>query len=165
MTVFPENPFGIMDRIDIGEVPLAVIRHEGITIDDLRDAFDRGYAAIGELFAEGVLTPAGPALAVYDGNPMERFDLELGFPVAQVPTAPIASSGGLVITASALPPGPATATTTFGPYDGLSDAWRGLYERTVSEDLAPRGISVEIYVSDPSTSTEDLRTDLILPVH
>ncbi|MFC4137332.1 MULTISPECIES: GyrI-like domain-containing protein [unclassified Microbacterium] len=164
MTAFPETPFGATDRLELEPVPLAVIRHEGLRIADLRDAFDSGYGAIAAHFADGTLTPAGPALAIYYGNPMEVFDLELGFPVMSAPVQPIPAGEGPAITASALPAGPATATTVFGPYDGLGAGWMGLVERSLAEGLQPRGISIEVYVSDPTAAPEDLRTDLILPV-
>ncbi|UJP10811.1 GyrI-like domain-containing protein [Microbacterium sp. KUDC0406] len=164
MTAFPEAPFGATDRLDLEPVPLAVIRHEGLRIGDLRDAFDRGYRAIAAQFADGTLTPAGPALAIYHGNPMEVFDLELGFPVANAPAQPIAAGDGPPITAAALPAGPATATTVFGSYEGLGAGWTGLVERSLAEGLQPRGISIEVYVSDPTVAPEQLRTDLILPV-
>jgi len=164
MSAFPEAPFGSADRIEIGAAPLAVVRHAGVTIDDLREAFDRGYAALGGLFTAGTLTPAGPALAVYDGDPMDRFDLELGFPVVEAPSTSLTAADGTVIVASTLPAGPATATTALGPYDGLGDAWRRLVDRTVAAGLAPRGISIEIYVSDPLSDPGPLRTDLLLPV-
>lgn len=164
MTAFPETPFGATDRLNLEPAPLAVVRHEGITITDLRDLFDPGYSAIRTAFEDGTLSPAGPAIAIYYGNPMEVFDLELGFPVETAPTEPITSANGVTVTASALPAGPATATTVLGSYDGLGAGWMGLYERTLAEGLEPRGISIEVYVSDPSESPEELRTDLILPV-
>lgn len=164
MSAFPETPFGPADRIDLEAVPLAVVRHEGVTIADLSGLFDRGYSAIGGAFASGALTPAGPALAVYRGNPMETFDLELGFPVAEAPSTPIETPGGPTITASALPAGPATATTALGSYEGLGAAWAGLVERTVAGGSTPLGVWIEVYVSDPSTAPESLRTDLLLPL-
>jgi effector-binding domain-containing protein len=163
MSAFPQDPFGPLDRIDLGVVPLAVVRHEGIAIADLREAFDAGYRAIGVLFADGRLIATGPAVAIYHGNPMETFDLELGFPVLAAPVEAV-ESDGLVIAASTMPPGPATATTVFGSYEGLGAGWQGLVTRTLAEGLTPRGISIEVYVSDPTEEPERLRTDLILPV-
>ncbi|WP_217184264.1 GyrI-like domain-containing protein [Streptomyces sp. AC495_CC817] len=164
MSAFPETPFGPADRLDLDPVPLAVIRHEGITISDLRDVFDRGYRALGATFASGALAPTGPALAIYRGDPMAVFDLELGFPVVQAPTAPIDVPDGPPITASVLPSGPATATTYLGSYEGLGPAWMGLVERTLAQGVQPRGISIEVYVSDPGSASEELRTDLVLPL-
>lgn len=60
MTAFPESPFGAFERIALEATPLAVIRHEGIRIGDLRDAFDTGYSAIAAQFAAGALVPVGP---------------------------------------------------------------------------------------------------------
>lgn len=68
------------------------------------------------------------------------------------------------MTASALPTGPATATTFFGSYEGLGSAWMGLVERARAQGLSPRGVTIEVYVSDPGEAPEALRTDLILPV-
>lgn len=158
---FPAAPFRLAERIVLQATPLAVIRHDGIRLADLRDAFDRGYTAIGELFQSGELVPTGPALAIYYGDPMDEFDLELGFPVADAPAAPI-TRGDLVVRASQLPAGPAVAATHVGPYDGLGAAWGELVSAAEAE---PTGISIESYVGDPgSAAPDELRTDLIMPV-
>ncbi|MFB7252309.1 GyrI-like domain-containing protein [Microbacterium sp. NPDC056234] len=163
MTAFPESAFGPADLLELDAQPLAVVRHDGIRIEDLRDAFDTGFAAIGRLFGEGRLSPVGPALAIYRGNPMEAFDLELGFPVAEAPTQPIESAGETVV-AAALPAGSALATTVFGSYDTLGNAWSALVEHADAAGKTLRGISIEVYVSDPTEPAERLRTDLILPI-
>lgn len=164
MTAFPESPFGAFERITLEAAPLAVIRHEGIRIGDLRDAFDTGYSAIAAQFTAGTLVPVGPALAIYHGDPMDVFDLELGFPVEAAPTAPIDAPTGAQIIGAALPTGDATATTHLGPYDGLGAAWAGLVERANAAGLSSRGILIDVYVSDPGAAAGELRTDLILPV-
>ncbi|MCT1478579.1 GyrI-like domain-containing protein [Microbacterium sp. p3-SID336] len=164
MNAFPDAPFGPADSLELDPVPLAVIRHEGIRIADLRDVFDGGYAAIGAAFAAGTLIPTGPALAIYHGDPMGVFDLELGFPVHAPPTDPIGTGEGTAIVASTLPTGPAVATTVLGSYDGLGAGWAGLVERAADAGLHPRGVWIEVYVSDPSTAPEELRTDLLMPV-
>ncbi|PKI93172.1 hypothetical protein CW368_02525 [Actinomycetales bacterium SN12] len=164
MTAFPETPFGAAERIDLPAVSLAVVRYEGIRLDDVAGAFDRGYAALGAVFDTGALTPDGPALAVYRGNPMETFDLEVAFPIAEPLTAPL-EAGGARIEGSALPAGPAWATTHVGPYDQLGQAWGALMQRAAEQGAAPIGVSIESYVSDPTdTAPEQLRTDLIMPV-
>ena len=164
MNAFPEAPFGPADSLELETVPLAVIRHDGIRIADLQDAFDRGYGAIGALFADGTLIPTGPALAIYHGDPMGVFDLELGFPVQTAPSAAIAAPDGARIVASTLPDGAAVATTVFGSYEGLGAGWAGLVERAAEAALRPRGIWIEVYVSDPDTVPSELRTDLLMPV-
>lgn len=158
---FPDAPFSAPTRIDLEPLPLAVVRHERIRLNDIESAFDRGYAALGDLFARGILIPTGPAIALYDGDPQGVFDLELGFPVAGPLTQPVVS-GEVTVRPSTLPAGAAYAATHVGSYDGLGEAWRALAHAV---DAAPRGIWIESYVSDPSdTAPDGLRTDLIMPV-
>ncbi|WP_091037130.1 GyrI-like domain-containing protein [Microbacterium oxydans] len=164
MNAFPDAPFGPADRLDLDATPLAVIRHNGIRIADLQDAFDAGYSAIALTFAGDVLTPTGPALAIYHGDPMGVFDLELGFPVDSPPQNPIPTASGSVIVGSTLPSGAAVATTVLGSYDELGAGWAGLVERAGAQGLRPGGVWIEVYVSDPSTTPADLRTDLIMPL-
>ncbi|MGW8483492.1 GyrI-like domain-containing protein [Microbacterium sp. NPDC055903] len=163
MTAFAEKPYGPADRIDLHAEPLAVVRHERIRIADLSQVFDEGYTALGRCFASGALVPNGPAVAVYYGNPMDVFDLELGFAVVAAPSSPI-EMDGVRINASALPVGPAVATTAIGAYDALGAAWSALVAKALGAGLSPRGISIEVYVSEPTDPPETLRTDLILPV-
>lgn len=162
MSVFPAEPFDGTQEITVDAVPIAVIRHSGLRMSDLAKVFDPAYTAFGRAFAEGMLTPAGPALAIYHGDPMATFDLEIGFPVASVPTEPLPVDG-LEITASALPQGKALATSHVGGYAGLGDSWGRVYAEAVQRGVRPTGDWVEAYVSDPRTTAEaDLRTDLIL---
>lgn len=163
MNAFPDEPFGAADGLDLEAVPLAVIRHKDIRLADLQAAFDAGYSAIALTFAGDVLIPTGPALAIYHGDPMGVFDLELGFPVQSPPENPIPTASGSVIIASVLPAGRAVATTMFGSYEELGAAWAGLVERAAAQGLRPGGEWIEIYVSDPSTPPAELRTDLIMP--
>lgn len=164
MDAFPDAPFGPAHSLELDAVPLAVIRHGGIRIADLRDAFDSGYAAIGAAFAAGTLIPAGPALAIYHGDPMGVFDLELGFPVQAPPSDPIATGDGAAIIPSTLPTGQAVASSVFGSYDGLGAGWAGLVARAAEAGLHPRGVWIEVYVSDPGVDPDELRTDLLMPV-
>lgn len=158
---FPAEPFTAPTRIDVDATPLAVVRHEGVRIDALVALFDAGYAAIGSMFATGTLVPVGPAVAVYYGDPMDTFDLELGFPVASAPAEPVAVDE-VTVQASALPMGPAYASTYTGSYDGLGGAWQSLVHAV---DVEPVGIWIESYVGNPvDTPPEQLRTDLIMPV-
>ena len=155
----PAQPYQHGTRVTLGPVPLAVVRHEGVSLDELRDLFDAAYPAIGGLFGSGDLVPAGPALAVYHGDPQESFDIEIGFPVVEPPAAPI-TVGDLQVVGAVLPAGPALAATHLGSYDGLGEAWGRL---TRSTDVIPTGDWIEVYVSDPSSSA-DVRTDLLMPV-
>jgi len=163
MDLFPAAPYARAEVGDVDAVPLAVVRHTDVTLDTLTGLFDTGYSAVARLFGDGILIPAGPALAIYHGDPMGVFDLELGFPVAQAPEAPITVDGATVV-ASALAPGSVVVGSYIGPYDGLGGAWAKLVADAAALGHEPSGVWIEAYVSDPSdTDSENLRTDLILP--
>ncbi|RLK49261.1 GyrI-like domain-containing protein [Microbacterium telephonicum] len=158
---FPDRPFDLAQRVVLTATRLAVVRHDGITIADLHPLFDAGYAALAALNAQGTITATGPAVAVYYGDPMTTFDLELGFPVTAAPDGEI-TVGSVTVRGSALPEGPAAASTYVGSYDALGSGWQAL---ATAADAEPVGIWIESYVSDPTqTSPEQLRTDLIMPV-
>jgi effector-binding domain-containing protein len=156
----PARTYQYGERVQLDPEPLAVIRHLGVTLADLRDLFDSGYAAIGALIGSGAVVPAGPALAIYHGDPSQAFDLELGFPLAEPLDSPL-DAGGVDVVGAALPAGPALAATHLGSYDDLGQAWGRL---TGTPGAAPIGISIEVYVTDPMSDPEHLRTDLLLPV-
>jgi effector-binding domain-containing protein len=156
----PEQPHDEGARIELAPVPLAVVRHHGVSVADLRDLFDAGYAAIGALIGTGAVAVAGPPLAVYRGDPDDRFDLEIGFPVSTPVDDPI-QAGDLQVVGSTLPAGPALAATHLGAYDDLGAAWGRLAQ---TPGVTPTGPWIEVYVSDPRTDPAPLRTDLLLPI-
>ena len=158
----PAGPYQPGTRIDLDPVPLAVVRHAGVTLDGLRDLFDRGYGALGGVIAAGGIVPVGPALAIYRGDPAGRFDLEIGFPVVDALTSPIAAD--VEVVGATLPAGPALAATHLGPYDDLGAAWGRLFESAASAGTTPSGTWIEVYVVDPGTDPDHLRTDLLLLV-
>ena len=51
----PPQPYERGTRVELDEVPLAVVRRDGVTLDDIRDLFDEGYAALGTLLSDGTL--------------------------------------------------------------------------------------------------------------
>lgn len=165
MTAFPDAPFDGVTRLDLDATPLAVVRREGVRMSDLREVFDAGFGALARAVSSGALAPTGPAVAIYHGDPRETFDVEIGFPVAEPLAASIADGDGPAISGSALPAGPAFASTLIGSFEGLSAAWPRLASAAVEAGAEPSGSWIEVYVSDPSSTPQDeLRTDLLLPV-
>lgn len=163
MTTAGTDPFDGPTRIDLEETPLAVVRHREVRLAELPGLFDRGYAALGAAFASGTLTPAGPALAIYHGDPQAAFALELGFPVLAAPAFPLVQVG-VEIEGGTLPAGPALVTSHLGSYDGLGPAW-GRFMESLGPGDVPAGPFLEVYVTDPSQAeAADLRTDLVLPL-
>lgn len=157
----PETPYSEIQHDYLEAGLLSVIRYRKRRIDDLRDIFDGAFTALAGAIGAGLFLPNGPAIAIYHGDPQGEFDLEIGFPSITAPTQDIETAAG-VLHASALPAGPAALLSHVGAYDGMPQAWARLVE---GAEGTPRGIWIEAYVSDPSTTPADqLRTDLILPL-
>ncbi|MGF9763695.1 GyrI-like domain-containing protein [Microvirga sp. 0TCS3.31] len=156
----PPQPYERGFRVELDPVPLAVVRRDGVRLDDVRDLFDEGYAALGRLLGDGTLVPVGPALAIYRGDVQARFDLELGYPVTEALTSPL-DEGGLEVVGTTLPAGPALAATHLGAYDDLGDAWAGLAD---TPGVRHADTWIEVYVTDPTSDPDHLRTDLLMPI-
>ena len=140
---------------------LVVIRHEGVTVADLRNIFDSSFNALGRSMSAGQFIAVGPAYAVYYGDPTGVFDVEVGFPAMGAPTSVIESPAGR-IHASALPAGPAMILSHTGSYETMADSWQKVMSGATGE---LRNIWIEAYVSDPrAVAVTNMRTDLILPV-
>jgi effector-binding domain-containing protein len=69
--------------------------------------------------------------------------------------------GDLEVVGATLPTGPALAATHVGAYDGVGDAWGRLFEVA---DATPTGTWIEVYVTEPGTDPDALRTDLLMPI-
>lgn len=158
----PESPRQGVERFDLTAVPLAVARYDKVTMGELRTLFDTTFQALGAAIGAGKVQPAGPALAVYHGDPSQTFDVEIGFPVAE-PIREKTLVGDITIQNSTLPAGPAAGTSHLGSFDGLGESWGRLMQDILDSGDGP-GSMVEIYVTEPSPdmNPDDLRTDLIV---
>jgi effector-binding domain-containing protein len=161
----PDQPRTAVDRVTLAEVPLAVVRHAGVRQSDLRDLFDSSFRAIGAAASAGDLQPTGPAVAIYDGDPADVFDLALGLPVAQLPSGTL-ERDGVEIVGHQLAAGAYAALSHVGSYEGLSGAWERLIDGVTEGGAQPAGVWVEVYVSEPTPESDPstLRTDLLVPV-
>lgn len=158
---FPTEPYAQVSHDVLEAELLVVIRHDGVTLADLRGIFDRSFGALGAAAKSGLFVPVGPAIAIYYGDPQATFDLEVGFPAMGAPTADVPSPAGVIHT-SALPAGPAAVLSHVGPFDSLGASWATLIGEAHG---TARGVYIEVYVSDPSvTDASALRTDLVLPL-
>lgn len=149
----PRNPWSAPEPVHLPAVPTAVVQRTGVTLAGIREAFDEGFALLGA----SEVSPAGPAFAVYRGDPADVFDLEIGYPV----DAPLAGEDGEV-RSSTLPAGAAIALSHVGGYDGLGPAWGRLTAAVAEGGHAPGGQLVEVYVTQPTPDADPatMRTDL-----
>ena len=158
------SPHDGVDYVELEETPLAVVRATGVTMDEIRGIFDSAFGALGAAIGEGAISPAGPGLAVYHGDPADTFDLEVGFPIAGPLIAPITMQD-TVIEPGSIPGQRVAAASHLGGYDGLGAAWERIISGATEDGHQPSGVLIEVYVVDPSNSSEeDLRTDLYFPV-
>lgn len=140
--------------------PAVIVRYHGVRMDQLRSLFDQGFSA---LAASGAVIE-GPAFAVYRGDPMATFDLDIGFAVAEPLAEPVAV-GELTVEASELPGGELFGLTHVGSYDTLGASWARL-----AQAMGERGLHMsaffEVYVTEPSPEIDPatLRTDLFFVV-
>lgn len=161
----PDRPRTAVDWLTLAEVPLVVVRHTGVRLSDLRDLFDRSFRAIGAAASAGDLQPTGPAVAIYDGDPADVFDLALGLPVAQLPSGTL-ERDGVEIVGHHLAAGAYAALSHVGFYEELTGAWERLVDGVTEGGARPAGVWVEVYVSQPTPESDPatMRTDLLVPV-
>lgn len=162
-SLFSAEPYADVTWLELDETHLAVVRHDGVTIADLPALFDAGFGALGSAIASGALSPVGPAVAIYHGDPSQTFDLEIGFPLGQ-PLPEALTVGETELAGSRVLAGPAAALSYWGAYDGLSTAWEKLMSAVHAAGATIRANSlVEIYVTEPTPDADPatLRTDVI----
>ena len=86
--VMTSGPWPEPAIVDTDAIALAIVRHEGMRIEGLPAAFDSSYGPVMVALQGAGLHPVGAALAVYEGDPMAEFAVEIGFPVnAPLPEA------------------------------------------------------------------------------
>jgi effector-binding domain-containing protein len=136
-----------------------VVRHAQVSVGDLPALFDEGYRMI----ATCGLPLAGPAFALYRGDPSQPFDLELGFPLAEPLTAPTTTSP--VVEPSSLPGGRVLGLSHIGGYESLGDSWSRLAAAAATRG-APLSAYWEVYVTEPTPDVDPdtMRTDLFVPL-
>lgn len=161
-SIAPQTPYLNSVLVTLDDLHLAVIKHAAVRLDDLRGLFDEGFPVLGQAIESGSVVPTGPGLALYQGEPMETFDLSIGFPIRE-PLSATLELNGLIIESVTIPSGMAAAASYFGSYQGLGEAWGRLLEFADSEGRTLRdGLMIEAYVSMPEEHSDPatLRTDL-----
>ena len=134
--VMTSGPWPEPTVVDTEAVALAVVRHEGMRIEGLPAAFDSSYGPVMVALQGAGLHPVGAALAVYEGDPMAEFAVEIGFPVDR-PLPAAVELDGVHVTASGLPAGRLAVVTHVGPYDELGAAWGRFMGWVASQGLSP----------------------------
>jgi effector-binding domain-containing protein len=119
-------------------------------------AFGEVYGYLGAQGVEG----QGPPFVVYHGAPVEDdpFDIEVCAPV----TAPIDPPAGWQL--EELPAGTFATLLHVGPYDAIGASYEAMFAWVGAHGLAPAGPPREVYLSEPGTPPDQIRTIVELPV-
>lgn len=143
---------------DIAPTATAVVRHEGVTLNDLSGLFDTAFPRVAAAAFAAGNPPIGPATALYEGDPATTFSIEIGFPVS----TPFGDADGVL--GSALPGGRVAVLTHLGDYETLSSAWKQLMEFLDDRGLHPGPQYGEVYVTEPGPDVDPatLRTDIFV---
>lgn len=102
----------------------------------------------------------GPPFVIYHGMPAgdDPFDIEVCAPIRAAIEPP---SGWQLKT---LPGGTFASLLHVGPYDSVGEGYEVLSAWISSHDLAFAGPPREVYLSDPDTPSEQIRTVIEFPV-
>jgi effector-binding domain-containing protein len=120
-------------------------------------------SAFGEIYgylARLAVAPGGPPCVIYHDVPAvdHPFDVEICVPVAR----PLDPPAGWRF--QELPAGLFATILHVGPYDTLGDAYAAVKEWIVGHELAVAGPPREVYLSEPGTPPEQVKTIVEFPV-
>lgn len=106
------------------------------------------------------IAPQGPPFVIYHDTPSadEPFDIEICAPVVRSVDPPVGWS------IQELPAGSFVSLIHVGPYDTLGRGYDALRQWIGDHDLAFAGPPREVYLSEPSTAPDQVRTVIEFPV-
>ena len=142
------------------EIRSAVVRVT-VPTSQIRDAMDSAIAELTSILEDQGIQPAGPMYTRHFHVPDEKFDFELGFPVAREVTPAGRVRNGV------LPAVTVARAVHAGGYEGLVAAW-GELTRWMNEQGLECGTTGlwERYIAGPETNPDPAswRTELNRPV-
>lgn len=153
--LFSSGPWPVPTLVESAGRPLAVVSRDGVTMATIAEVFDAAFPAV-PLAAD----VAGPAVAIYEGDPSSTFRLQAGFPVPTALPGPLGSAPR--VEPAQFPAGPLLVLTHIGGYDALSRAWATLMQAVNDAGHTPSALWGEIYVTAPTPEMDPatLRTDI-----
>ena len=138
------------------------------TLDQLSSVFDAELPRVSARMEEVGAVMVGPPFARYHAFGPDRVDVELGAPIASVPSglAPMADTPDGIIGASSLPAGEVAATIHPGPYDTLSATYDALAAWIVEQGRVAGAGPWEVYLTDPQRVPDpaDWLTEVVWPL-
>ncbi|WP_055046692.1 GyrI-like domain-containing protein [Devosia sp. A16] len=132
------------------------------TLPQMSATMGQGFATLSQMFARAKAQMAGNPLAHYTDFDATAASFELGFPVLEA-DIPALRAAGLSIGQS--PGGTNMTATHVGPYDTVARTYDLMTIAMKAQKLSPGKDMWESYMSPPETPPEQIRTEVIWPVH
>jgi len=140
------------------EAILVVAKRTAVTLPEIGSTLG---AAFGEVYGSiGSTAPAGPPFVIYEGMPEgdRPFDIQVCAPVGR----PVDPPAGWVV--QELPAGTFASLVHVGPYDSIGVAYENLGRWIPEHGMTMAGAPREVYLSEPDTPPEQIRTVVEFPV-
>ena len=140
------------------EAALVVAKRTAVTLPAIGSVLG---AAFGEVYESiGSLAPAGPPFVIYHGAPDgdRPFEIEICAPV----NAAVGPPAGWTV--RELPAGTFASFVHVGPYDSIGSAYEYLGRWIPEHGMTIAGAPREVYLSDPATPPEQIRTVIEFPI-
>jgi effector-binding domain-containing protein len=147
-------------KIGRREATQVVSKRLPVRLSEIGGVISRAFGEVyGHLGARGIASD-GPPFVIYHGLPVadDPFDMEICAPVARAVDPPV----GWQI--QELPAGTFATLLHVGPYATVEAAYHTLTAWIGAHDLAIAGPPREVYLSEPETPPEQIRTIVEFPV-
>jgi effector-binding domain-containing protein len=147
-------------KVQHREPVLVAAKRVAVTLRDIGQVVGSGFGEIYPVVAAQHAGSEGPPFVIYHGMPDGEtpFDIEICAPLqkAMVPPAGWALSE--------LPAGTFASLVHVGPYDSVGAGYDAITAWIAAKGFATAGPPREVYLSDPSTPPDQIRTIIEFPV-
>ncbi len=135
-----------------------VDREASFSKNDIAEAMGSGFGAVFMFTKEHNVSPLSMPASIYMEMPS---DDRIPFRAAFFVSADDAAKATGEVKAAVMPAGDVAAATHVGPYAGLKESHKALWDYVEAEGLAAAAPVWEIYIDDPTTVPEaELRTEI-----
>jgi effector-binding domain-containing protein len=147
-------------RIGRRAAALVVSRRLPVRLPEIGSVLGRAFGDVYGHLGAGGIESDGPPFVIYHGTPVadDPFDVEICAPVARAIDPPACWQ------MQELPAGTFVTLVHVGPYDTVEAAYDTLTAWIGAHDLAIAGPPREVYLSEPETPPEQVRTIVEFPV-
>lgn len=164
-TLLNAGPWNNATVVDAGDIPLALVDHHDVTMDQLPAIFDPSYQALASVVGQKQLEVTGPAVAIYEGDPNAKFEVKAGFPVKH-PLSEAVYVGDQRVEGGQFPTGKLLIWSVYGNYDDLGKRWDEFMARVAQLQMVTGTKYGEVYqtMPGPEVDPKDIRTDIFIEI-